>query len=185
MTSILLPFFTVALAELLDKSQLTLLFLSSKTKKHLAILLGSLAAFALVDGIAIVFGSWIAIAIPVFAIKIVSASVFIFFGIQTFRNKENKDETKKEHMIEYPFISAFSLIFLAEWGDKTQLASASFAGIFPPVQVFIGVMLAMSFLSFIAVFAGKYLLRQFSHGIIHSVAGVVYILVGISFLMSM
>lgn len=45
------------------------------------------------------------------------------------------------------FISGFSMIFLSEWGDKTQIASALFATEYDPHMVLTGVMMALFLLS--------------------------------------
>jgi len=58
-TEILLPLAAVAVAELGDKTQLSILLLSSKTERHLRLLLGVVSAFFIVDGIAVLVGSWI------------------------------------------------------------------------------------------------------------------------------
>jgi len=74
---LIIPFITIAFAELGDKTQISILLLSSKTKKHLKLLIGAILAFAIVDGVAIIAGSWITTIIPIYYLKIISAIVFI------------------------------------------------------------------------------------------------------------
>jgi len=62
---ILTALIAVGLAELGDKTQLSILLLSSKTKKHMHLLLGVILAFLTVDGAASLFGSWIMGLIPI------------------------------------------------------------------------------------------------------------------------
>jgi putative Ca2+/H+ antiporter (TMEM165/GDT1 family) len=74
----------------------------------------------------------------------------------------------------------FFLVFIAELGDKTQLAtmllSAKSNSI---VSVFIGSSLALVFSSFIGVFAGAYITRYVPPSYIQNAAGVLFILMGI------
>jgi putative Ca2+/H+ antiporter (TMEM165/GDT1 family) len=76
------------------------------------------------------------------------------------------------------------MIFLSEWGDKTQIASALFATEYNPRMVFIGVMIALLILSVMAVFLGKYLSSRIDCRVITRVGGVVFLLIGLSFLLS-
>ena len=177
--SILIPFSVIFAAEFLDKSQLSVLLLSSKTKKHLSLLAGVLLAFLIVDGLAIFFGSLLTGIIPRFWLQILSGTLFILFGIQSLLSK--KETEKKISSPRNAFISGFILIFIAEWGDKTQLASALFATRYDPFPVLIGVMTALTLLSILAVFVGKALLTRFDRHSITKVSGVIFILLGISF----
>jgi hypothetical protein len=64
-----------------DKTQLSILLLSSRTREYFRLLLGVMLAFLLADGIAILVGSWVTNVIPVHLVKLASGLVFIFFGI--------------------------------------------------------------------------------------------------------
>ena len=68
---ILIPLAAVALAEIGDKTQLSILFLSSKTEKHMHLLLGVVLAFLIVDGIAVLMGSWITNVVSFGLLKII------------------------------------------------------------------------------------------------------------------
>ena len=171
----------IAIAELGDKTQLSVLLLSSKTTKHLQILFGVLLAFLIVDGIAIAAGSWITTFIPIFYLKIVSGIVFILFGILILINKNNEEEKTKSY--QTPFVTSFFLILLTEWGDKTQIAAALFATRFNPIGVLLGSMIALSILSIIAIFFGKLISERISKETINRVAGGVFIIMGIVFLL--
>jgi len=78
------------------------------------------------------------------------------------------------------FLSAFGLIFLAELGDKTQLAAIMMAAdTKKPWQVFLGAALAMATLTFIGVFLGAGIARVVPEGIIKKVAGVLFVAFGV------
>ncbi len=177
----IIPFITILLAEFLDKSQVTILLLASKTKKHTSLLLASILAFAIVDGIAMIFGAAIINLIPALFIKLLSGLLFLFFGLLSLR-KANANKTKVPNHVN--FGNVFLLVFLSEWGDKTQLAAAVFATRFPLLPAFLGIITALGLLSLIAVIVGKSLTRFSNREQIEKVSGVVFILLGIFFLLS-
>src|SRR5512136_2074994 len=110
--AILVPMVAVALAEIGDKTQLSILLLSSKTKEYFKLFLGVFLAFLIVDGIAILLGYWITGFLPIWLIQLVSGAVFIGFGLMTL--VDNKDEEENETGFKNPFLTGFSLIFVSE-----------------------------------------------------------------------
>ncbi|MDM7933924.1 MAG: TMEM165/GDT1 family protein, partial [Methanothrix sp.] len=81
-------------------------------------------------------------------------------------------------------VSGFSVIFLSEWGDKTQIASALFAAEYGPRMVFFGVMSALLILSVAAVYLGRLLAERIERKVITKAAGTVFLLIGLSLLIS-
>jgi len=155
------------------------LLLSSKTKKHLQLLIGAILAFVIVDGIAIIAGSWITSIVPVDYLKIISAIVFIIIGIFMLISKDGEE---KETTQKNPFIAAFLLIMLTEWGDKTQIAAAIFATQYDAIFVFIGTITALLILSLIAIFFGKVISTRLNKKIVNKIAGIIFIILGITFI---
>lgn len=180
--SIFVPFLTILVAEFLDKSQLSILFLASKTRHHMQLFLGTILAFVIVDGLAIVFGSWLTSFVPDNVLKLIAGIGFIIFGILAFRNSDEDKHVSQTG--KSAFVSGFTLVFLSEWGDKTQLASAIFATQYNMVFVFVGVMLALILLSSVAIFVGKALSKRINKILISRVSGGVFILLGLLFLFS-
>jgi putative Ca2+/H+ antiporter (TMEM165/GDT1 family) len=178
---IIIPLIAIAAAELGDKTQISVLLISSKTNKHIQILIGVMLAFLIVDGIAIALGSWITEIIPIRYLKIFSGIIFIILGIFMMMNK--KSETEQSRSYHNPFITAFLLILLTEWGDKTQIAAALFATRYNPLMVLIGTILALFVLSIIAIFFGKMVSEKIPKETINKIAGIIFILMGITFFM--
>ncbi len=172
---LLIPFVSIGLAELGDKTQLAVLCLASKTKKYLKLLLGVILAFAITDGLAILLGNFITAHIPILYIKIVSGAIFIIFGLITFLNNKT-EEARCE--LKQPFTSGFFLILVSEMGDKTQIASGLFATKYNPVMVFIGVLSALTVLSVMAVYLGKFIALRMNKRVISNIAGAMFIVVG-------
>jgi putative Ca2+/H+ antiporter (TMEM165/GDT1 family) len=177
---ILIPFLLVGLAELGDKTQIAVLVLSTKTKEYAHLLAGVMLAFILTDGLAILLGNVIANRIPMDYVRIGAGVMFIIFGVMTLINKEDDDE-EGSYELKSPFVSGFGLILVSEMGDKTQLASALFATQYDPVMVFVGVVLALFLLSSMAVYVGKMLMEKINKNTISRAAGVLFIVIGISF----
>lgn len=79
----------------------------------------------------------------------------------------------------YVFFSTFFTIFLAELGDKTQLAVLSLSiHTKNPFIVFLAASLSLSLLSFIGAYFGSFLLKLAPRHIIEKIAGLIFILVG-------
>lgn len=173
----------VGLAELGDKTQLSVLFLSTRTRRHLHLLLGVILAFLVVDGVAILAGEWVASVVPENLIKILSAIVFIIFGVLILRRSQDTPAETEKNYFKNPFYSGFVLIFLTEWGDKTQIASGLFAIRYNPLMVLLGVMAALTLLTIIAIFLGRFVSNKIRDNVLRKISGIVFILIGISFLL--
>ncbi|HZX45060.1 MAG TPA: TMEM165/GDT1 family protein [Candidatus Nanoarchaeia archaeon] len=172
----IIPFIAIGIAELGDKTQFAIFCLSGKTKKYLSLFLGILLAFILADGLAVILGNLISGIVPGVYIRILSGILFIAFGVFALINAE-KDEEKLE--LKTPFLSAFTIIFVSELGDKTQVASGLFAASYSPVWVFFGVIAALTALSIIAISLGRYIFSRLNPRIISTVSGILFISIGI------
>jgi len=175
----LFPLIVTALAEFGDKTQLSILILSTKMEKHLHLLIGVILAFLVVDGIAVSVGSWITNVVPVTLLRIVSGIVFIIFGVLILTEREVKKISKLYS--RSPFLSGFVLIFVTEWGDKTQITSAIFATKYNPLLVLTGTVAALALLSGMALYLGKFISNKVNKKLMTRIAGTIFILMGIPF----
>ena len=176
---LLVPLVAIGLAELGDKTQLSILLLSSKTTRHSHLLLGVILAFLVVDGVAVLVGSWITSIVPINLVKMVSGVLFVIFGVLTLR----ADDTKEDSRLRFnsPFVSGFAFIFMTEWGDKTQIASALFAAKYDPSMVLAGTMTALTLLSTAAVYLGRIVSTRINRKALTKIAGIAFVLIGVSF----
>ena len=94
LTLLFTTFFTVFLAEMGDKTQLTTITLSSTTNKPLAVFIGSSIALILATLLGALAGGSIANLIPAFILKLLSGIVFLIIGISLLA-QSNKDETSQ------------------------------------------------------------------------------------------
>lgn len=177
----LIPLIAIGLAELGDKTQLCIFFLSSKTKKHLMLLLGVMLAFLIVDGVAILAGSWVTSTVPEGILKIISGTVFIIFGLMMLMEKGicHPDKMKSKN----PLTAGFMLIFMTEWGDKTQIASGLLATRYNGLLVLAGTMVALLMLSVMAIYLGKLMTKKIHPKTVAKIAGVAFVVIGVSFLL--
>jgi len=97
---------------------------------------------------------------------------------------EEEEEAETSLSSRSAFLSGFSMIFLSEWGDKTQIASALFATEYDPHLVLAGVMMALFLLSLMAIFLGRYLASRIDRKLLSRAAGAIFLLIGSSFLLS-
>jgi len=175
----LTPFLTVGVAELGDKTQLTILLLASKTKRPLALLAGVMTAFLIVDGLGVAAGSLASEIIPAAYVKALSAAIFIGFGILMLRGQEID-----EHPLlrgKGPFISGLVMVSIMELADKTQIAAALFATKYDPLSVLAGTIAALAILSAAAIYLGKHVFEKIDRKTMTKVSSAAFIIIGLSF----
>jgi len=174
-----IPFITIALAELGDKSQILIFLLSSRMKQHFPFLIGVMLGFLVVDGFAIWIGAWMIQLVPMVWVKILSGFIFLILGLLMLfaKNKEEKEELPS---LKNPFLTGFGLIVVAEWGDKTQIASALFAAQYHPVLVLIAVLAALLLLSTSAIYFGKIIAHRLNKRLTAKVGGALFVVLGLS-----
>ncbi len=178
---IMTAFGTRFLAELGDKTQLAVIALSAKFDR-VKIFTGAILAFALVTALGVLVGDVIFIFIPQYVIRILAGLLFIAFGILMLSSKESCEEDEKTR-IGNPLLSTFSMIALAEMGDKTQLSAITLVAKYDsPYLVFAGALLALGLVSLIGIFLGKKLCEIVPLSKIKLGAGALFILFGILFL---
>lgn len=182
---IIIPFLAVGLAEMGDKTQLSVILLSSRTKEYPQLLAGVMLAFLITDGMAIFLGSWATEIVPIYLVKLISGSIFILFGISALRTEQKEEEEERQLPSGNALISGFSLIFLSEWGDKTQIASALFATEYDPIPVLIGVMAALFALSAMAIYMGRMISARVKREVISRAAGILFMTIGLAISLSL
>ncbi len=160
----------VALAELGDKTQLVCMILATRHPPA-PVLLGAVAAFAVLNLLAVLFGAAAAAWLPEWLIAASVAILFAVFGMRALREADAEMIEVQEYAGRGMFLSAFTLIFLAELGDKTQLAVAGLAGTQAALPVWVGGTLALALTSALGVLAGQTVLRRLPVRVLHRVCG--------------
>src|SRR3984885_6266109 len=130
---------TVALAELGDKTQLLALILAAKYRRPWPIAAGILAATLINHALAGTIGAAIARWLAPQTLQWIVAVSLIVIALWTLK-PDKADEAEAEHATSYwLFLAAAISFFLAEMGDKTQIATAVIAAEYHPLwQVITG-----------------------------------------------
>ena len=172
-------FLLIALAEFGDKSQLVCMTLAAR-HRGLPVVLGAVAAFAFLNLLAVLFGAAIAAWLPEWVVTAAVAVLFTVFGISSLRFEEEDEE---EEIAEKPghgiFATTFLMIFLAEFGDKTQIAVAGLSSTADATATWIGATLALACTSILGVIAGRRWLNRLPLHWIHRISGVFFLLLAL------
>ncbi len=176
LSSVGTTFLVIGLAEFGDKSQLVCMTLASR-HRGLPVALGAIVAFAVLNLLAVLFGAAVAAWLPGWLVALAVAVLFAAFGISALRYREEEDdeeiEEKPGHGI---FATTFLLIFLAEFGDKTQIAVAGLGSTGSAAAIWTGATLALATTSLLGIVAGRRLLNRLPLVWIHRVSGVFFLL---------
>jgi putative Ca2+/H+ antiporter (TMEM165/GDT1 family) len=182
LSTFLATFGIIFLAELGDKTQLTAMTLATRYPWE-KVFFGLASAFALLNLAAVAVGGLLFTLLPLFWIKLVSALLFLFFGIATLRARAfdaaEEEAGEKRLAGRGPVLTSFVMTVFAEMGDKTQLVTASLAAQHASsAAVFVGSTLALWSVSLIGIFAGRQLIRIIPLSIIHKGAGLLFLAFG-------
>ncbi len=175
----------VALAEIGDKTQLLAFLLAARFKKPVPIILGILVATLVNHGLAGALGAWITTTVSPDLLRWILGASFIAMAIWTLiPDKIEEEETQVARKLGV-FGATLVTFFLAEMGDKTQVATIALSAHFvAPVLVVIGTTLGMLIADVPAVFVGDRLATRIPMKLVHGVAAAIFAVLGIATLMS-
>ena len=184
MEALLVSTGVVALAEIGDKTQLLAFILAARFKKPLPIIAGILAATVLNHGLAGALGAWITSVLSPGVLRWVLGASFLGMAIWTLiPDKIEEEETRVASKLGV-FGATFVTFFLAEMGDKTQIATIAMAAHYAnPLLVVIGTTLGMLIADVPAVFVGDRLAARIPMKLVHSIAAAIFALLGLATLL--
>jgi putative Ca2+/H+ antiporter (TMEM165/GDT1 family) len=176
-----IAFAVVLVVELPDKTLVATLVLSTRYRPR-PVLVGVAAAFAVQSVIAVTAGGLLHL-LPQWALEAVVAVLFAIGAALLLRagfsEPEHIDIDEHAARAAAPFwrvvLTSFGVIFAAEWGDASQLATAALAArLGSPVAVGLGAWVALTAVAAIAVIAGRLIVRRVPVRTVHRVAGVLF-----------
>ncbi len=174
-SAFLASFTLIGLAEVGDKSQLVCMALASRHHPR-PVLLGAATAFLLLNTLAVTFGAAVAQWVPERIISAVVALLFGAFGILALRSTpDHAPEEIPTQRARGVFFTTVSLIFLAEFGDKTQIAVAGLASNMATLPVWVGATTALVALSVVGVVVGRTFLQRLPTIWLHRVGGAIFL----------
>jgi putative Ca2+/H+ antiporter (TMEM165/GDT1 family) len=169
-------FLVIAAAEIGDKSQLVCMTLSAR-HRGLPVLFGAIAAFALLNLMAVAFGAAVAQWIPRSLLLLGVAALFAAFGLIALLSRhDDSGEQLREMRGHGVFATTFLMILLAEFGDKTQLATAGLSVGAAPAPVWAGATFGLGFTSALGVYAGRTVLQRIPLRLLHRISGVMFLM---------
>jgi Ca2+/H+ antiporter, TMEM165/GDT1 family len=174
----LICFPVIFLGELPDKTMFANLVMATSGRPR-QVWLGAATAFVAHVAIAVTVGVALFKILPGRSIDAVVAGLFLFGAAYAWREgtKTGTDPVRHERSKRGAVLTAFVVIFLAEWGDLTQILTANLAARYhAPLYVALGSVLALWAVAGIAVASGQTLLRFVSLSAIRKVTAVVLVL---------
>jgi putative Ca2+/H+ antiporter (TMEM165/GDT1 family) len=151
----------IFLGELPDKTMFASLVMSTRGRP-LVVWLGAAAAFAVHVVIAVTIGVVLFHLLPERVLSAFVAAMFIAGALLALREARRTDEIVEHEVASHRrvAVTAFFVIFLAEWGDLTQILTANLAAHYhQPLAVAVGAILALWSVAALAVVGGQSLLR--------------------------
>ena len=170
----------VALAEIGDKTQLLAFILAARFKKPLPIVAGILVATLVNHGLAGALGAWITSVVSPEILRWVLGLSFIGMAVWTLIPDKIEDEETRAAQRLGVFGATLITFFLAEMGDKTQLATVALAAHYgAPLVVVIGTTLGMLIADVPAVLDGNRFAAKIPLKIVHSIAAAIFAAMGV------
>jgi putative Ca2+/H+ antiporter (TMEM165/GDT1 family) len=179
-------FIVVFPAELPDKTMVASIVLSTKYHHPWAVWAGATAAFAIQVTIAVFFGRLLT-ALPQRPVQLAVAALFAIGAVVLFREGSKVEDVTDDESSTMKPIGPFAIVwrsfvvvFLAEWGDLTQLATASLAARSgEALSTAIGALAALASVAAIAVIAGRSILKVLPIATVRRIAAAIFAILAV------
>lgn len=170
----------VALAEIGDKTQLLAFILAARFKKPLPIIAGILVATLVNHGLAGALGAWVTTVVSPEVMRWVLGGSFLAMAVWTLiPDKIDEEDTQVAQRLGV-FGATLVTFFLAEMGDKTQIATVAMAAHYAtPLLVIAGTTLGMLIADVPAVFVGNRFASRIPMKLVHGIAAGIFAVMGL------
>jgi Ca2+/H+ antiporter, TMEM165/GDT1 family len=178
---VLAAFVLILPVELPDKTLFATLVLATRFPP-LPVFLGVGVAFGLQSAIAVTAGSLLTL-LPDTVVRAVVAVLFLIGAVLLWREARKGDEedeaaaaARENTSFARAAAISFGVLFAAEWGDLSQLATAGLAARYAePISVFVGSWAALLVISGLAAFLGRKLADRLPVVLLHRIAAVLFL----------
>ncbi|MBW3510176.1 MULTISPECIES: TMEM165/GDT1 family protein [Janthinobacterium] len=173
----------VGLAEIGDKTQLLAFLLAAKFRKPLPIVLAIFVATIANHAFAAAVGAWITSMLGTDVLRWVLGVSFLAMAAWTLiPDKLDEDETK---LAKYGvFLTTLIAFFMAEMGDKTQVATVALAARYHDIySVVLGTTFGMMLANVPAVYLGDRIANRVPLRLVHGIAALVFAVLGVATLL--
>jgi Ca2+/H+ antiporter, TMEM165/GDT1 family len=194
-TTLFSTFGLLFVAELGDKTQLAVITQVCKHRRPWHVFLGGALALAAVTGLGVAFGQLLSALVPDQVMRRVAAAAFIVMGLlilyDLIRTRgiisasacecpvDGSDATLCRRQNWLAFSSTFGLLFVAELGDKTQLATLSMASkTDSPWPVFVGAAVALAAVTGLGALFGQGICRLVPERVLRLASSVAFVIMG-------
>jgi Ca2+/H+ antiporter, TMEM165/GDT1 family len=178
-----IAFVAILLVELPDKTMVATLVLSTRYRRR-PVLVGVAAAFAVQCAVAVTAGGLLHL-LPHRVLEAVVALLFAVGAVLLFRESVNTDEDEADVQAGTAadarlsdrriFGISFGVLFAAEWGDASQLATAGLVARYgQPVAIGLGAFVALVGVAGLAMLVGKVILRRVPLQLVHRIAAAMF-----------
>ncbi|GGC98355.1 TMEM165/GDT1 family protein [Undibacterium terreum] len=186
MEAFLVSTLAIAVGEIGDKTQLLALLLAARYKKPLPIVLGILVATLANHALAALLGQWVAAHVSADVLRWALGLSFIAIAAWTLKPDEMEEGEAISNGRYGVFLVTCFTFFLAEIGDKTQLATVALAAKYSSIGwVVAGSTLGMMIADVPAVFLGKIASPNFPFKTVRIVAATIFFVLGAAVLLGM
>ncbi len=187
----------VFIAELGDKTQLAVMTQTCKFGRPWPVFLGASIALSATTALGAVGGSVLGYLIPPIVMRMVAALAFVVMGVLIWRESAKQDKacevtpevagecadpnlvSRRTRWHWAAFLSTFTLLFVAEMGDKTQLAVVGLTSKqAAPWPVFAGGALALVTVTALGVLGGQQLCRIIPERLLLKISAAAFVLMG-------
>jgi putative Ca2+/H+ antiporter (TMEM165/GDT1 family) len=169
----------VALAEVGDKTQLLTLVLAARFRRPWPIVLGIFAATLVNHALAGAFGAWITAHLSPRTLRWALGLSFLAMAAWVLIPDRQDEVGDREATSSLGvFASTVAAFFLAEMGDKTQIATVMLAARFNPYAVVAGTTLGMLLADAPVAWFGDRLMRRVPVRVVHGLSALVFAVLG-------
>jgi putative Ca2+/H+ antiporter (TMEM165/GDT1 family) len=179
MEAFLLSTGIVALAEMGDKTQLLALILAVRFRKPWPIVLGILVATIANHAMAGAVGAWVTTFMGPDALRWVLGASFIAMAVWMLIPDKMDDEESDSAPKLGVFGTTVVAFFLAEMGDKTQIATVMLAAQYNPYWVVAGTTLGMMLADAPVVWLGERMTRLVPMRVVHVASALIFLVLGL------
>jgi putative Ca2+/H+ antiporter (TMEM165/GDT1 family) len=174
--SLFIPTLIVALAEIGDKTQLLALLLAARFRKPWPIICGIVVATLANHFAAGAIGNWVASFFSPATLSWILATSFVAVALWTLIPDQLDDEESSKLKRYGPFLTTLIAFFIAEMGDKTQVATVMLAAQYPHlILVVIGTTLGMLLANVPVVLAGNFAAERLPLTLIRRIAACAFL----------
>lgn len=171
----------VALAEMGDKTQLLSLVLAARFRKPWPIVLGILVATLVNHALAGAVGAWVTRMVGPDAMRWILGLSFIAMAVWMLIPDKLDDDGTSQHSRWGVFGTTLIAFFLAEMGDKTQIATVMLAAQYSSAYVWVvaGTTFGMMLANAPVVWLGDKLVKKVPIRMVHLVSAVIFLVLGL------